>query len=45
MYMQIPLRKLANVIHPYPSYSLAIRHAADLWLKQTILPLYKKIFK
>ncbi len=45
MYMKIPLRKLANVIHPYPSYSLAIRHAADLWLKQTILPLYKKIFK
>jgi pyruvate/2-oxoglutarate dehydrogenase complex dihydrolipoamide dehydrogenase (E3) component len=45
MYMKIPLRKLANVIHPYPSYSLAIRHAADLWIKQTILPLYKKIFK
>lgn len=43
MYMKIPLRKLAKVIHPYPSYSLAIRHAADLWLKQTILPLYKKV--
>lgn len=43
MYMKIPLRKLAKVIHPYPSYSLAIRHAADLWLKQTILPLIKKI--
>lgn len=45
MYMKIPLRKLANVIHLYPSYSLSIRHAADLWFKQTILPLYKKIFK
>lgn len=45
MYMKIPLRKLANVIHPYPSYSLAIRHSADLWIKQTILPLYKKIVK
>lgn len=44
MYMKIPLRKLAKVIHPYPSYSLAIRHAADLWLKQTILPFVKKIF-
>ncbi|MBA3721203.1 MAG: NAD(P)/FAD-dependent oxidoreductase [Parachlamydiaceae bacterium] len=45
MYIKIPLRKLANFIHHYPSYSLVIRHAADLWIKQTILPLYKKIFK
>lgn len=45
IYMNIPLRKLAKVIHPYPTYSLAIRHAADLWLKQTILPLLKKFLK
>ena len=36
----IPLRKLADVIHPYPTYSLAIRKAADLWLSQTILPTF-----
>jgi len=38
----IPLRKLASLIHPYPTYSLAIRKAADLWLKQTILPIFMK---
>ena len=38
IYFGIPLRKLASIIHPYPTYSLAIRRAADLWLKQTILP-------
>lgn len=39
---RIPLRKLADVIHPYPTYSLAIRKAADLWLSQTILSLFKR---
>lgn len=34
----IPLRKLAKLIHPYPTYNQAIRKAADLWLTQTILP-------
>lgn len=34
----IPLRKLAALIHPYPTYSLAIRKAADQWLTKTILP-------
>ena len=38
----IPLRKLASLIHPYPTYSLAIRKAADRWLTQTILPTLKK---
>lgn len=39
---KIPLRKLAGVIHPYPTYSLAIRKAADLYLTQTLLaPLVK----
>lgn len=35
---RIPLRKLASVIHPYPTYSLAIRKAADMWLSQTLFP-------
>ncbi len=42
MYAKMPLRKLANLIHPYPTYSLAVRKAADLWLKQTILPVFRK---
>lgn len=42
MYGNIPLRKLAKMIHPYPGYNQAIRKAADLWLTQTILPLFKK---
>jgi len=33
----IPLRKLSSIIHPYPGYGLALRQAADLWLKETIL--------
>lgn len=42
MQASIPLRKLASVIHPYPSYSLAIRKAADQWLSKTILPFFTK---
>jgi len=38
----IPLRKLASLIHPYPTFSLAIRKAADQWLTKTFLPLFKK---
>jgi dihydrolipoamide dehydrogenase len=45
MYANIPLKTLAKIIHPYPTYSLAIRQTADLWLTQTILPSIKKIFK
>lgn len=45
IYANIPLKTLAKIIHPYPTYSLAIRQAADLWLTQTILPSVKKIFK
>jgi pyruvate/2-oxoglutarate dehydrogenase complex dihydrolipoamide dehydrogenase (E3) component len=37
MKAKIPLRKLAALIHPYPTYNQAIRKAADLWLTQTIL--------
>lgn len=38
----IPLRKLSALIHPYPTYNGAIRKAADLWLTQTILPIFKR---
>ncbi len=38
MFARLPLRKLADLIHPYPIESLAVRKAADLWLTQTLLP-------
>ena len=38
MRSKIPLRKLASLIHPYPTYSRAIRKAADQWLTKTIIP-------
>lgn len=41
MVAKIPLRKLANVVLPYPTYNLAIRKAADMWLSKTILPLFR----
>lgn len=43
MYSGTPLRKLASIIHPYPTYSLAIRKAADMWLSETILPFLKSM--
>lgn len=43
MRANIPLRKLASMIHPYPTYNLAIRKAADKWLSQTLLPSLKKL--
>jgi len=43
MYAGLPLRKLASIIHPYPTYSLAIRKAADQWLTATIIPSLKKL--
>ncbi|NGX55179.1 MAG: Mercuric reductase [Chlamydiae bacterium] len=42
---KISLRKLADIIHPYPTYNQAIRKAADLWLIQTFLPFLKKFLK
>ncbi len=36
MHHKIPLRKLATLIHPYPTYSLAIRQTADLWLMELL---------
>jgi len=37
----IPLRKLSRLIHPYPVYSSVIRKAADMWLTQNIIPLFR----
>jgi pyruvate/2-oxoglutarate dehydrogenase complex dihydrolipoamide dehydrogenase (E3) component len=42
MYAGIPLRKLSGLIHPYPTYNGAIRKAADLWLTQTVLSIFKR---
>ncbi len=42
MFSKIPLRKLSALIHPYPTYNLAIRRCADEWLTKTILPFLKK---
>ncbi|NGX61007.1 MAG: Mercuric reductase [Chlamydiae bacterium] len=39
---KIPLRRIGDLIHPYPTYNLAIRKAADLWLIQTFLPWLRK---
>ncbi len=45
MYARLPLRKIANVIFPYPTYSLAIRQTADQWLTKTIIPSLRNLFK
>jgi pyruvate/2-oxoglutarate dehydrogenase complex dihydrolipoamide dehydrogenase (E3) component len=42
MHKNIPLRKLASLIHPYPTYSLAIRKAADQWLTKTLLQTFHR---
>ncbi|MCK4934453.1 MAG: FAD-dependent oxidoreductase [Simkaniaceae bacterium] len=41
----ISIRKLASLIHPYPTYSLILRKVADLWLSQTFLPAIQKVFR
>ncbi|MCB1149755.1 MAG: FAD-dependent oxidoreductase, partial [Chlamydiia bacterium] len=42
MFAGLPLRKLAEIVHPYPTYAQAIRKTADLWLTETLLPELKK---
>ncbi len=39
MRAKISLHKLSSLIHPYPTYSGAIRKAADLYLTQTLLSI------
>jgi len=38
----ISLRKLATLVHPYPTYNQAIRMAADQWFVRTIMPLLRR---
>lgn len=45
MYAKLPLRKIANIIFPYPTYSLAIRQTADQWLAKTVIPTLRNLFK
>lgn len=45
MYQHIPLRRLRQLIHPYPTYNQAIRKLSDKWLLETILPALTKWFK
>jgi pyruvate/2-oxoglutarate dehydrogenase complex dihydrolipoamide dehydrogenase (E3) component len=45
MYKKIPLRKLTNLIFPYPTYALGIRQTADLWLKEVVIKTVKSWFK
>lgn len=42
MFTKTPLRKLSQLIHPYPIESLSIRKAADLWLTQILLGVFRK---
>lgn len=43
MTQNIGLGALANVIHPYPTQSEAIRRAADVYNRTRLKPLYSKI--
>lgn len=42
MTFNVPLRKISNLLHPYPIYNLAIRKAADQWLSNILLRKKKK---
>jgi pyruvate/2-oxoglutarate dehydrogenase complex dihydrolipoamide dehydrogenase (E3) component len=44
MVHKIPLGKLANVIHPYPTRAEAIRKTADAYNRTRLTPMVKKIF-
>lgn len=41
----VSLRKLAQMIHPYPTYNLAIRKAGDQWISRVLAPLLKNPWK
>lgn len=42
IHAKLPFRKLSSLIHPFPTYNLAIRKAADKWLTETVLGAFKK---
>ncbi len=41
----VPLRKLAHLVHPFPTYSEIIQKAAQKWFSETILPIFRKFFR
>jgi hypothetical protein len=41
----IGLKKLASVIHPYPTESEAIKHAAVSYYRNLLSPLLKKVLE
>lgn len=40
----VPLRKIATLIHPYPTYNQGVRKAAEQWLTQTLKPFIPQFF-
>jgi pyruvate/2-oxoglutarate dehydrogenase complex dihydrolipoamide dehydrogenase (E3) component len=40
----IGLKKIASVIHPYPTQGEAVKKAADQWRRGALTPAVKKIF-
>ncbi|MDX1740588.1 MAG: mercuric reductase [Rhodothermales bacterium] len=42
---RIPMRKISDTIHPYPTYGLGARRAADQWYVQKQSPLLVKLLK
>lgn len=40
----IGLKKIASVIHPYPTQGEAVKKAADQWRRGALTPMVKKIF-
>ena len=38
------LKKIASVIHPYPTQGEVVKKAADTWRRGKLTPTVKKIF-
>jgi pyruvate/2-oxoglutarate dehydrogenase complex dihydrolipoamide dehydrogenase (E3) component len=41
----IGLKKIASVIHPYPTQGEVVKKAADAWRRTQLTPTVKKIFR
>lgn len=41
----VGLKKIASVIHPYPTHAEAVRKVAELYNKQRLTPFVKKVLK
>lgn len=44
MKSKLPLRKLACLIHPYPTYIQIVHKAADKWFTEQVWPWIKRLF-